>query len=246
MNLQLSKSEASQTLSRQLYESEASVLRDIYYMKLMAVEAVTQLALDSFAVSADHAALPQRLIRQVQEEWEHLEECRSWLALHDQFAQIPDYVGQFARIMRRCGGRRRRTLALAAAVVLCTAVERSALQQLANAHRANPQVQVIFEHMTCDEEEHYSLVSDILAPLAAQRASAFERTRAYWVMGQVSMVAVRQWWPKKVSVYRQLGLDINRFVREVLEYSSSAFSPLKIFFPKEVLFRLIKLSLHLD
>jgi hypothetical protein len=246
MNLQLGKPEASTTPSTQLYESEASVLRDIYYMKVMAVEAVTQLALDSFAVSSGNAALSQRLIRQVQEEWEHLEECRSWLALHNQFAQIPDYVGQFARIMRRGGGRRQRTLALAAAVVLCTAVERSALQQLANAHRANAQVQVIFEHMSRDEEEHYSLVSDILAPLAAQRASAFERARAYWVMSRVSIVAVRHWWPRRISNYCQLGLDINRFVREVLEYSSSAFSPLKIFFPKEVLSRLIKLSLHLD
>jgi hypothetical protein len=223
-----------------LSESGLSVVRDIYYMKLMAVEVVCQLALDTMAVTPSDSGLFQKLAEQLQEESEHLNLCRMHLARRDAFAARPAYVGDFARMMRLYGGRRRRTLPLAVAVVLCVVVESVALGQLASARIPDPELCALLHKLGEDEEEHYHLVTRIVAPAAASRASLLERAATHMILLRIANITLRKWWPGQALSYRTLGLDLNSFLEDVMQRSSQALRPLGLFFPKELLLRLAR------
>src|SRR5712691_8613242 len=72
-------------------ECALAMVRDVYYMKLMAVEVVSQLALDAIAYMPREPGVFLQLVEQVHEEFEHLNKCRSFLADHDAFGVKPVY-----------------------------------------------------------------------------------------------------------------------------------------------------------
>ena len=224
-------------------ECALTVLRDVYYMKLIAVEVVSQLALDTIAFIPRESGVFLRLVEQVHEEFEHLNHCRSVLAGHEAFGVKPPYVRQFARMMRSYGGRRHRTLPLAVAVILCISVERSAMQQLARASVSKRQISHLLHTLGTDEEEHYDLVVRVVAPCVAARASLLERMLAYLIMLQITLVTLTRWWPRRVGDYQSLGLNVGRFVEDMLDYASTAMRPLGLLFPRSILLRLTKMVL---
>ena len=109
------------------------VVRDIYNLKLLAIEVVCQLALDTVSERPKDSPLFSQLVEQIQEEIDHLNQCRIFLSQRDALETSPPYVQPYSRVMRSCASRRHRTLPLAVAVLFCIAVEKSAMEQIAKA-----------------------------------------------------------------------------------------------------------------
>jgi hypothetical protein len=227
-------------------DAALDVVRDIYYMKLMAVEVVSQLALDTIASVPKDSRLFSHLLEQIQQEFDHLNGCRSLLADRDAFAVKPVYVRHYARMMRSCGGKRRRTLPLAVAVILCIAVERSAMQQLARTTVADRELSDLLRKLGAEEEDHYKLVAQVVAPCAASKASLLERTRVYAVIGRITLITLLRWWPRQVQTYRACGLNVGLFLEDVLQYAAAALRPLGVFFPRRLLLRLARIILRVS
>jgi hypothetical protein len=227
-------------------EYALAIVRDVYYMKLVAVEAVSQLALDTISSIPRDSLLFSQLVTQVQEEFEHLNQCRSLLADHDAFSVTPPYVRQYARMMRSCASKPRRALPLAAAALLCIAVERSAMQQLARVSLADRNISELLRKLGTDEEDHYRLVAQVVAPCAAAGASLLERTRTYRLMLHIALITLLRWWPRQVAAYQSCGLNVGLFLEEVLDYASAALRPLGLFFPDKALLQLARLALRVS
>jgi len=185
-------------------------------MKVMSVEVVSQLALDTISRAPMNEKLFRHLNEQVQEELEHLNKCRMFLATRNSFGERPDYVDNFARVMRRCGGKRARTLPIAAVVILCIAVESSALRQLAATSFPDHELHALLLQLSADEENHYRFVANVVAPYAAANASLLERARAHMMMIRVAAITLRKWWPRQVSNYKGAGLHVEVFLSEVM------------------------------
>jgi hypothetical protein len=227
-------------------EPALAIIRDIYYMKLIAVEVVSQLALDTISSTPRDTLLFSQLIEQVQEEFGHLNQCRSLLVDHDAFAVTPSYVRQFARMMRSYASKPHRSLPLAAAAILCIAVERSAMQQLARASLADRNLSQLLRTLGADEENHYRLVAQVVAPCAAAGASLLELARTYRIMLHITLITLLQWWPRQVAAYRSCGLNVGIFLEDVVDYASRALRPLGLFFPDKALLRLARIALRVS
>ena len=228
------------------FDNALAIIRDVFYMKQMAVEVVSQLALDTIANMPTDSAIFSQLLEQVQEEYEHLNLCRSLLAKRDALGVRPNYVGKFVSVMRSCARKRRRTLPLAAAVILCMAVERSAMQQLGRITTADREMTELFHELGADEEEHYRLVTGVAAPSAAAMASLTERARAHLVMFRVALVTLISWWPRQRGTYQACGLDTEVFLLDVLKYASDGLLPIGLFFPRRTVLRLARISLGIS
>jgi tRNA isopentenyl-2-thiomethyl-A-37 hydroxylase MiaE len=239
---------ATEQTERSLVATECafSVVRDIYYMKLMAVEVVSQLALDTIAAMPHDSAAFAELSEQIREELDHLNQCRLLLAEHGSFKARPDYVSRFARMMRASGGWRRRTLPLAVATILCISVERAAMRQLGAASNADAEICAMLKTLGTDEEHHYKLVGDVVAPGAAARASFPERMRSYLLMLRLTATTLLRWWPRQAPVYRTTGLDTDVFVEEVIDYAYHALRPLQVVFPRAFALRLARFSVRVS
>jgi tRNA isopentenyl-2-thiomethyl-A-37 hydroxylase MiaE len=227
-------------------ENTLAIIRDVYYMKQMAVEVVSQLALDTMASMPTDSAIFSQLLEQVQEEYQHLNRCRSLLAKRGALGTRPGYVRRFVSVMRTCAKKRRRTLPLAAAVILCIAVERSAMQQLGRITTADREITELFRELGADEEEHYRLVTGVAAPCAAAMASLTERAWAHLLMLRLALITLVYWWPSQRETYRACGLNTEIFLLDVLEYVSKGLLPIKLFFPRRAVSRLARLSLGIS
>jgi tRNA isopentenyl-2-thiomethyl-A-37 hydroxylase MiaE len=227
-------------------ECGLSVVRDIYYLKLLAVEVVCQLALDTVAGLPKDSLLFSQLVEQVQEELDHLNKCRIFLSERNAFDNKPGYVRHYARVMRSCARRRRRTLPLAVAVLFCIAVEKTAMKQIAGISTSDQQMSELLEQLGADEEDHYKLVASVVAPDAASRASRLERVRAYVLMLRITAITLLEWWPRRAADYQYLGLRVDIFLEEMLECASRAIRPLGLFFPQRGLLRLARMALRIS
>ncbi len=227
-------------------ERGLAVIRDIYYMKLLAVEVVCQLALDTVSELPKDSLLFSQLIEQVQEELDHLNKCRIFLSERDAFETKLSYVRQYTRVMRSYARRRRRTLPLAVAVLFCIAVEKTAMTQIGGISTSDPQISELLEKLGADEEDHYKLVTSLVAPCAASRASRLERIRAYVLMLRITAITLLEWWPRRAADYQYLGLRVDIFLEEMLECASGAIQPLGLFFPQRGLLRLARIALRIS
>jgi hypothetical protein len=228
-------------------ESSLVVIRDIYYMKRIAVEVVSQLALDTISTNPNDSFLFSQLVEQAQEEFEHLNQCRLLLAEFDAFAETPSYVRQYARMMRSCASKSRRTLSLAAAAILCIAVERAAMRQLAGEHASgNRRVLELLRQLAADEEDHYRLVVQVVAPNAASRASALERLRTHILILEILWITLVRWWPRRLAAYEACGLNVTLFLEATMEYASQALRPLGLMFPDKVILSLARRALRVS
>ena len=226
-------------------ENSLVVIRDIYYMKRIAVEVVSQLALDTISTNPTDTFLFSQLVEQAQEEFQHLNQCRSLLADLDAFAETPSYVRQYARMMRSGAGKTRRTLPLAAAAILCIAVERAAMKQLAGDRPSeNRRVLALLRQLATDEEDHYKLVVQVVAPNAASRASMLERVRTHCLILKILWITLLRWWPRRLAAYRACGLDVPLFLEATLGYASQALRPLGLVFPDKVILGLARMALR--
>jgi tRNA isopentenyl-2-thiomethyl-A-37 hydroxylase MiaE len=222
------------------------VVRDIYYLKLLAVEVVCQLALDTVSECPKDSLLYSQLVEQVQEELNHLNQCRIFLSERNAFETKPGYVRHYTRVMRSYARRRRRTLPLAVAVLFCIAVEKSAMEQMARISTSDPQISELLEQLGADEEDHYKLVASVAAPCAVSKASRLERIRAYGLMLRITAITLREWWPRRAADYQDLGLRVDIFLEQMLEYASRAIQPLGFFFPQRGLLRLARIALRIS
>lgn len=238
----------AQDQNQALLESEnaLAIIRDVYYMKQMAVEVVSQLALDTIANMPTDSAVFSQLLEQVQEEYAHLNRCRALLAKRDALGTRPRYVRHFVSVMRSCARKRRRTLPLAAAVILCIAVERSAMQQLVRITIDDREITELFQELGADEEEHYRLVTGVAAPCAAGKASLLERARTHLVMLRVALITLVRWWPRQRRTYQACGLNTEVFLLDVLGYASRGLFPIGLLFPRRAILRLAKISLGIS
>ncbi len=226
--------------------SDLAVVRDIYYMKLVAIEVVSQLALDTVSELPADSLLFSQLVEQIQEEIDHLNKCRIFLSERDALETRPSYVLGYSRVMRGYARRRRRTLPLAVAVLFCIAVEKSAMEQIATASSSDPDIAELLRKLGADEDDHYRLVASVVAPCAAAKASRLERIRAYVLMLRITAITLVAWWPRRAADYQHVGLQVDRFLEEMLEYAARAIRPLGLFFPQRSLLRLARIALRIS
>ena len=227
-------------------ESGLAVFRDIYYLKLLAVEVVCQLALDTVSQCPKDSLLYSQLVEQVQEELDHLNKCRLFLCERDAFETRPTYVRHYTRVMRSYARHRQRALPLAVAVLFCIAVEKSAMEQMSRISTTDPQLSALLEQLGADEEDHYRLVAGVAAPVAASKASRLERLRAHVLMLRITAITLREWWPQRAADYQDLGLKVDIFLEKMLECASRAIRPLGLFFPQRTLLRLARIALRIS
>ena len=84
--------ETATTLTESKAKSSAcglAVVRDIYYLKLLAIEVVCQLALDTVSERPKDSPLFSQLVEQIQEEIDHLNQCRIFLSQRDALETSP-------------------------------------------------------------------------------------------------------------------------------------------------------------
>jgi hypothetical protein len=79
-------------------ECGLAVVRDIYYLKLLAIEVVCQLALDTVSERPKDSPLFSQLVEQIQEEIDHLNQCRIFLSQRDALETSPPYVRRYSRV----------------------------------------------------------------------------------------------------------------------------------------------------
>lgn len=227
-------------------ERGLAVVRDIYYLKLLAIEVVCQLALDTVSERPKDSPLFSQLVEQIQEEIDHLNQCRIFLSQRDALETSPRYVQRYSRVMRSCASRRHRTLPLAVAVLFCIAVEKSAMEQIAKASVSDWQIADLLKKLGADEEDHYKLVASVVAPCAAAKASLLERAYAYALMLRLTAITLLVWWPRRAADYEYLGLKVDLFLEEMLDYAARAIRPLGLLFPQRPLLRLARIALRIS
>jgi hypothetical protein len=73
-------------------------VRDIYYLKLLAIEVVCQLALDTVSGRPKDSPLFSQPVEQIQEEINHLNQCRIFLSHRDALETSPPTYDVIARL----------------------------------------------------------------------------------------------------------------------------------------------------
>jgi hypothetical protein len=54
------------------------------------------------------------------------------------------------------------------------------------------------------------------------------------------------WWPRRAADYEYLGLKVDLFLEEMLDYAARAIRPLGLFFPQPPLSRLARIALRIS
>jgi hypothetical protein len=219
------------------------VVRDIYYMKTMAVEVVAQLAVDHMRHTPNCTSTAGMLTSQLQEEFQHLTVCQDFLCKRGALGKRPSYVSLYAQLMRSVARRRRRFFPLALATVLCVAVEIAALKQLSEAAQYGG-FQALYRHLYQDEQDHFELVARVVAPRAAAQASWLERLYGQLTALGIVLVTAFSWWPTQLKFYETSGLDLDRFGREVINSLSGPLEELKVFLSPLLLRRSVEFALR--
>jgi hypothetical protein len=205
-----------------------TVIQDFYHMKIMAIEVVVALALDFQRENPLELATAAKLSEQVQEEFEHLRTCHSFLAQRQCLGRRPRYVDLYWRLMRWARGFRRRSLPLAVATTMSIAVEMAALRQFSVSGAVDREAANLLNRLHRDECDHFRLVAGEIAPSAALHATRLERFRSNLVVLGIVLITGLFWWPARVKEYEAAGLDVNLFGRALIELLSPALTGLHL------------------
>jgi hypothetical protein len=214
-----------------------AVVQDIYHMKVMSLEVVTQLGLDCIAAEPTDTALASAVQAQVRDEFAHLDACRRYLQARGALGAPPAFVQAYVRQMRRLAADPRRTLGLAVATVACTSVENVGMAQLAAASQSGA-ARAVFALMHRDEQEHFRFVATDLAPRVARRAGLRERHRALLTTVGIGQIALFRWWPRHVRHYEACGVDFPGFVGDISADLARVLPALGVPFPRDTFRRL--------
>jgi hypothetical protein len=89
-------------------------------------------------------------------------------------------------------------------------------------------------------------VASVVAPCAAAKASLLERAYAYALMLRLTAITLLVWWPRRAADYEYLGLKVDLFLEEMLDYAARAIRPLGLLFPQRPLLRLARIALRIS
>ena len=221
-------------------------MRDIYYLKLLAIEVVCQLALDTVSGRPKDSPLFSQPVEQIQEEINHLNQCRIFLSHRDALETSPPtydvIAGSCALVPAAATG----PFLWRSLFFFCIAVEKSAMEQIAKASVSDWQIADLLKKLGADEEDHYKLVASVVAPCAAAKASLLERAYAYALMLRLTAITLLVWWPRRAADYEYLGLKVDLFLEAMLDYAARAIRPLGLFFLQRPLLRLGRIALRIS
>jgi hypothetical protein len=219
-----------------------AVVQDVYHMKGMSLEVVTQLGRDCITAEPEDDALRTAVQAQVRDEFAHMDACRRYLSERGTLGRVPAFVKGYTAQMRRLGASPHRTLGLVVATVACTSVEKLGLGQLTVASQASGSqtepARALFTRLHHDEREHFRLVATDLAPRVARRAGVREKALACLTAVGIGRIATLRWWPRSVHHYEACGLDFRHFVGEVSADLARVLPPLGVPFPERAFRRL--------
>jgi hypothetical protein len=77
-------------------------------------------------------------------------------------------------------------------------------------------------------------------------ASLLERAYAYALMLRLTAITLLVRWPRRAADYEYLGLKVDLFLEEILDYAARAIRPLGVFFPQRPLLRLARIALRIS
>jgi hypothetical protein len=197
------------------------VMGDILSLKVMSAEVVAQQALDMLSRNLMDPLLHAGLEEHIREEFEHMSECRNYLIERGEAGPSPSsHVAWFRMVMRIVGAAPRRSRALVTATLLCTAIEASAIPQVAKLVR-EPRLHGILASMGEHELRHYDCTRKALAARADD--SLYSKFVALITVITLGFVAVVLWWPRISPAYRSLGLRPEVFARELCQRLAASF-----------------------